>query len=240
MPKLSSRVLASSGYSLDVESFGANAFNVWEDRTAKRQDAAWQPIIQQAKQGRLREDVASLFQALDNLPEGELRVLESGCGGGYNAELLAMWNPRIDYLGVDISPAMVGLARQHYPHREFRIGSAYDLPVEDGSQDLVIDGVALLHMTDWPLAIAEYGRVSKQKVILHGLTITDDAPTTRFAKYAYGQPSLELVFNRQQLLMEAARAGLELIETHPGLDYDLAPYLGIPSVSEAWVLAKSS
>ncbi|MEO7017178.1 MAG: class I SAM-dependent methyltransferase [Leifsonia sp.] len=235
-PKLSSRVLASSGYTLDVESFGDSAFSVWNDATAQRQDQAWQPIIANALAGKPREDVVSLHAAVDSLPTRPSNLLESGCGGGYNSALLTAWLPDAAYLGIDISTSMIALATEHYPQQHFEVASAYGLPAADKSRDVVIDGVALIHMPDWQRAISEYARVSRGQVILHGVTVTEH-PTTKFAKYAYGQPAQEFVFNRAELRGVAEKNGLQLTSTHPGLDYDLADYLGIPSVSEAWVLS---
>ncbi|WP_431279749.1 class I SAM-dependent methyltransferase [Leifsonia poae] len=235
-PKLSSRVLASSGYTLDVDSFGDGAFSVWSDATARRQDRAWQPIIADALAGNPREDVVSLHAAVDALPARPSSLLESGCGGGYNSAVLTAWLPEADYLGIDISASMIALATEHYPAQNFEVASAYDLPAADSSRDVVIDGVALIHMPDWQRAVSEYARVTRGHVILHGVTVTE-LPTTRFAKYAYGQPAQEFVFNRAELLGVAEKNGLRLMSTHPGLDYDLADYLGIPSVSEAWVLS---
>ncbi|WP_223694617.1 class I SAM-dependent methyltransferase [Leifsonia poae] len=237
-PKLSSRILASSGYTLDIDRFGPDAFSVWNERTAARQDKAWQPLVAAAKAGKPREDVAVLERLLRPILAAapESTILEVGCGGGYISEILRTWFPDIHYTGVDISGAMVELARRHYPSREFRVGSAYELTDADDSVDIVVDGVALLHMPGWKTSLEEYTRVARTSIVLHGLTLTDEAETTRFAKYAYGQPSLELVFNRGELLGECGRLGLEVVETGSGLDYDLGEYIGIPSVSESWVL----
>jgi hypothetical protein len=72
--------------------------------------------------------------------------------------------------------------------------------------------------------------------VLHGVTVTEAAPTTRFAKYAYGQPSLEYVFSRSELLDACSKLGLRLEKIAPGLEYDLEKFIGIPSVEETWVL----
>lgn len=238
MPRFSSRFLASSGYTLDPAKLGGDeVFTVWEKSTADRQDRAWQPIVDAAKAGHPREDVRALFDAIESLPEPPATVLEVGCGGGYNSELIKSQFPSIDYSGVDISAPMVEIAADHYPDRFFAVGSAYDLSFGDSSFDVVIDGVALLHMSGWRTALAEYARVARANVILHGLTLTDSAPTTEFAKYAYGQPALEFVFNRRELLDECAVVGLTLVEQTGGLDYDLKRYIGISSVSETWVLS---
>jgi ubiquinone/menaquinone biosynthesis C-methylase UbiE len=163
-------------------------------------------------------------------------LLESGCGGGYYSEIIAHRFPSLHYTGLDISAPSIELAREHYPQREFLVGSAYELPFDDRSIDIVMDGVALLQMPQWRRAIPEYARVARRTVILHGVTLTDDHPSTLFAKYAYGQPSLESVINRAELLGLCAENGLSDPRIIPGLDYDLEEFIGIPSVEETWVL----
>lgn len=236
-PKLASRVLASSGYTLDLDSFDEGAFRLWDASTAERQDRAWQPLVAQAVAGNPRADIAALFAALDDLPATTESILEVGCGGGYNSELISHHRPGLRYSGVDIAPSMVMASQAKYPQREFSVASALELPFADGSFDAVMDGVALLHIPDWPDAIKEYARVARSTVILHGLTVSE-VPTVTFAKYAYGQPSRELVFNRSQLKSEISLAGLSVVATHPGDDYDLQEFIGIPTVSETWVLGR--
>jgi ubiquinone/menaquinone biosynthesis C-methylase UbiE len=239
-PKLSSRVLASSGYTLNLSSFGGpDDFSVWNEATAERQDRAWQAIVDDAKKGRVREDVAALFDALALLGDLPLNLLEVGCGGGYYSELIRSRFSRIDYRGVDISEPMIAVAKTHYPGVKFDVGSAYDLEAANDSVDVVLDGVALIHMDEWKRAIAEYSRVAKSAVVLHGLTLTDTSPTTTFAKYAYGQPSTELVFSRAELLKECSARDLIVRSIQGGLDYDLERYVGIKSVSETWLLGKN-
>jgi SAM-dependent methyltransferase len=239
MPGLSRRVLASAGYTLRPEKLAPESeYAVWSAATAERQDRAWQPLVDAAKAGEVREDIAALYDALDTIRPFST-LCEVGCGGGYYADLIAHRYPDAVYRGLDISPAMIAVARRHYPDDEFVVGSAYELPFGDASQDVVVDGVAIIHMPSWRRAIPEYSRVAREHVVLHGLTLTDRAPTTLFAKYAYGQPSLEYVFARADIESACAAVGLKLITRFGGLDYDLEPYLGIPSVSETWVLRVS-
>lgn len=236
-PKLSSRILASSGYTLDLDKFGGpDAFRVWDDATAQRQDRAWQPIVAAAKAGRPRDDVESLRRALAASAIEQATVLEVGCGGGYNSEIIAALFPGFRYTGVDLSEAMIESARKHYPQRDFAVGSAHSLAFGDRSFDIVIDGVALIHMPSWKAALAEYSRIARHHVVLYGLTLTDSSPTTMFAKYAYGQPTVELVFARQELVSECEAAGLHLVSSYPALDYNLRGYIGVESVSETWSL----
>jgi len=239
LPSLSRRFLASAGYTLTPARLGSDdEFGIWRSDTAQRQDRAWQPLVAAAKAGKPREDILSLYDALDPLDD-LAELVEVGCGGGYYSEILTDRYPATRYRGLDLSPAMIELAHQLYPHREFVVGSAYDLPYEDRSQAVVLDGVALIHMPDWPKAIHEYARVARGNVVLHGVTVSDSSPTTQFAKYAYGQPSLELVFSRDELASVCSSEGLELTRVLGGLDYDLGPFLGIPSVEETWVLRPS-
>jgi len=237
MPRVSKRVLASAGFTLDPSEIGPpEAFGVWTAATAARQDRSWQAIVDDVKAGSPRGDVAALFQALTDVAVGGATLLESGCGGGYYSEIIAHRFPALRYTGLDISAASIELARQHYPQREFIVGSAYNLPFDDRSIDIVMDGVALLQMPQWRLAIPEYGRVARRHVILHGVTVTDDHPSTLFAKYAYGQPSLESVMNRAELQGLCEQNGMRDLRVIPGLDYDLEPFIGIPSTEETWVL----
>lgn len=235
-PRLSSRVLASSGYSRNLGKLGPpGEFTAWGAATAHRQEDAWRPIVEAAKRGEPREDVAALYSALQPLATGAASLLEVGCGGGHNSELITMRYKGIRYSGIDISAAMIDVARARYPGRGFSVGDAYELAEPVDSQDIVLDGVALIHMPDWPTALREYARVSVGHVVLHGLTLTDAVPTTPFVKYAYGQPTMEFAFNREAIQTECEALGLELVASFGGLDYDLKHYIGVPSVSETWV-----
>ncbi|MBU1586704.1 MAG: class I SAM-dependent methyltransferase [Actinobacteria bacterium] len=235
-PKASSRVLASAGYTFDLDTFGPNAFRVWNSRTAARQDRAWAPLVARAIAGNPREDIVALYDALDSTGVTAGTILEVGCGGGYNSELIAHHTPGLRYTGIDLSESMVEVSRAKYPDRDFRVASALDLPFDDGAFDVVIDGVALLHIPPWREAIAEYRRVASRFVVLHGLTLSDHE-TVAFGKYAYGQPSREFILNRADVVAACEALGLRLVASLPGDDYDLTEYLGVPTVSETWVLA---
>lgn len=240
MPWLSRHVLASAGYTLDVEKLAASGrFGVWNERTAQRQERAWRPLVEQALAGHPRQDVEALLTLLTPAVGPGTTVLEVGAGGGHISEILLARLPQLQYSGLDVSPASMQVASQRYPGRRFTVGSAYELPFADGEFDVVIDGVALLHMDGWRGALAEYARVAAHYVILHGLTITTGHPTTRFAKYAYGQPTTELVFADSEIRAECARLGLVIEAEIEGLAYDLDEYLGIPSTSPSWRLRVS-
>lgn len=71
------------------------------DRVGERQDA----------QGWYEDEAVDAMVRLGQFEEAE-RVVEMGCGTGRLAQrLLAAMRPRATYLGTDLSPVMVGLAR---------------------------------------------------------------------------------------------------------------------------------
>lgn len=90
-----------------------------------------------------REDVAYIHDAghadfalrsapgiLEILEENEVPeglVVDLGCGSGQWARELLRAGYRV--LGIDISEAMIGLAREKAPGAEFRVGSLFDVPI---------------------------------------------------------------------------------------------------------------
>jgi SAM-dependent methyltransferase len=90
------------------------------------------------------------------------RVLDAGCGEGYNTRLLAGRGARM--VGVDISPRMIEFARQE-ERREplgirYEMASFSDLAVfGDASFDLVVSFMALMDGPDFEGAVEEISRV---------------------------------------------------------------------------------
>jgi len=91
-------------------------------------------------------------------------VLEVGCGPGDLAA--AVVPPSATYLGIDIDAKQIEMARDRYPKLSFKVGSAYDLPVESKSRDLVIACEVLEHLEDPARALAEIDRVAKEWVLI--------------------------------------------------------------------------
>lgn len=92
-------------------------------------------------------------------------VLDYGCGLGDNSVLVAARGAKV--IGVDISPELLELARKRLAlhnlseNAEFRVGSAHELPLEDGTVDVVF-GIAILHHLDLSLSSKEVFRVLKK------------------------------------------------------------------------------
>jgi ubiquinone/menaquinone biosynthesis C-methylase UbiE len=76
------------------------------------------------------------------------QVLDVGCGSGYFSRRLApVVGPGGAVVGIDPSQPMLDYARQHAPANcTFRAAGAEDLPLGDGSFDLVVSSLAFHHI----------------------------------------------------------------------------------------------
>lgn len=91
------------------------------------------------------------------------QVIDVACGTGKLASLLAdQVGPFGRVVGVDLSPAMVGLARATQPdvvQLEFRVGDALALPFEPGTFDAATIGFGLRNLADFEAGFRELARV---------------------------------------------------------------------------------
>jgi arsenite methyltransferase len=91
------------------------------------------------------------------------RILDVGCGPGfYCAELAADVGLSGSVVGVDSSPAMLGLAARRcagHERVELRPGDAVSLPVDDASVDAALCVQVLEYVPDPVVALAEMHRV---------------------------------------------------------------------------------
>ena len=84
------------------------------------------------------------------------KAIDVGTGPGTFPIFLSKAIPGIQFKGVDLSPVMVEIARKNAKEAgladkiEFEVGSAYSLPVEDHSLDLILC-VTTLHHLDHPV-----------------------------------------------------------------------------------------
>jgi ubiquinone/menaquinone biosynthesis C-methylase UbiE len=104
--------------------------------------------------------------ALAWLREGET-VLDLGSGGGFDCFLAASRvGPKGKVIGVDMTPEMVDKARENLrksKHRnvEFRLGEIENLPVADGSVDVIISNCVINLSPDKKRVFEEAFRVLK-------------------------------------------------------------------------------
>ncbi len=104
-----------------------------------------------------RKFVASLIR------KGE-SVLDIGCGAGAGYEALTAEGLESAYVGIDSSEPSIDIAREFYPHGDFRVGNATSLVAELGSRsfDVVLMRHVLEHLPDFEAAMNEAIGVSRR------------------------------------------------------------------------------
>lgn len=87
-------------------------------------------------------------------------VLDVGCGSaGHVTRYLA--DRGVDAAGVDLSPAVIDVARRYQPELKFEVADMRELPAADGSLAGIIAFYSVIHLPagQVPLALAEFRRV---------------------------------------------------------------------------------
>jgi SAM-dependent methyltransferase len=102
--------------------------------------------------------VLAAFADLVRSAGGDGRVAELGCGPG----LVTAWlrDLGLDAFGVDVSPAMIELARGQYPGLRFEVGSMEALDLADGELAGIASWYSVIHAApeDLPGYFAEFSR----------------------------------------------------------------------------------
>ena len=94
-----------------------------------------------------------------------VRILDVGSGPGDLAIEIARRLPEASFIGVDLAPAMIDMARRNVlaaglqTRIAFELADAARLPLEDGSIDVVVSSLSLHHWDHPPAVFAEVHRV---------------------------------------------------------------------------------
>jgi SAM-dependent methyltransferase len=84
-------------------------------------------------------------------------VLEAGSGEGYGADLIANVARRV--IGLDYDDSAVAHVRACYPRVDMRQGNLAELPLDDGSVDVVVNFQVIEHLWDQGQFVTECSRV---------------------------------------------------------------------------------
>jgi ubiquinone/menaquinone biosynthesis C-methylase UbiE len=115
----------------------------------------WASSYDDPGNGLLELDLPFIDAALGNLPVGV--AVDTACGTGRVARRLAARGHHV--LGFDNSAAMLELARRNVPAVEFAVAAVDQLPLGDGSVDLVTNALAMTHVADLQPVLTEWARV---------------------------------------------------------------------------------
>jgi SAM-dependent methyltransferase len=116
---------------------------------------------------------ADLVRAIDGGP-----VADVGCGPGHTTALLRELGT--DAFGIDLSPAMIEIARREHPGARFEVGSMTDLELADESLAGVLAWWSLIHIPDEavPAVLAQFHRVLRPGGVLAvGFHVGDESET---------------------------------------------------------------
>ncbi|GAB3152513.1 class I SAM-dependent methyltransferase [Amycolatopsis stemonae] len=122
-------------------------------------------------------------------------IADVGCGPGHFTAHLASLG--VEALGVDLSPAMIDLARQTHPELRFEVGSMTDLPLPDASVAGVLAFWSLIHVPDEdvPATLRHFRRVLRPGG--HLVIGYHVGAGTRLKTQGYGHPMRVNVHLRQ-------------------------------------------
>lgn len=154
----------------------------WLDDTRASYDAvavSYAGLLREALAGEpFLRGILALFAEVVRA-RGNGPVADIGCGPGHiTAYLLSLG---LDAFGIDLSPAMIDVARRDHPGLRFEVGSMTGLDLADDSVTGLLAWFSLIHVPDdeVPAVLAEFLRVLRPGGPLllgfHGAT----APSSR-------------------------------------------------------------
>lgn len=161
-------------------------------------------------------------QAIASLQSGET-VLDLGCGGGFDCFLAAQTVGDEGFvIGVDMTPEMVFKARANaekggYRNVEFCLGEIEDLPVADGTVDVIISNCVINLSPDKPRVFAEAYRVLKPggRLAISDIVATAELPDEIKKNMAFYTGCVAGASSVQALEFMLQRIGFEDIQIKP-------------------------
>jgi ubiquinone/menaquinone biosynthesis C-methylase UbiE len=117
--------------------------------------ASWAEFYDEPGNQMIELEQPVVREILDGLEPGV--ALDAACGTGRHGAYLASLGHTV--IGVDSSAAMLERARKKVPDGEFHEADLHQLPLPDDHVDLVVCGLALMHVPDLAPVFAEFVRV---------------------------------------------------------------------------------
>jgi SAM-dependent methyltransferase len=132
-------------------------------------------------------------------------VADVGCGPGHVTAHLHELG--VDAFGIDLSPAMIDLARRDHPGLRFDVGSMTDLPLADASVSGLLAFWSLIHIPDEavPAVLGHFRRVLRPGgTLLLGFHVGDGS---ELKTQGYGGRPMKVLVHRRRPGQVAAWLG---------------------------------
>lgn len=124
----------------------------------------------------IRMRLARQLGSWDSAPRRALRaeiarvggsVLEVAVGPGIEYYGMQQAGMKVDYTGVDVTPAMVDLCKQRFPDARFLVADVKQLPFPDNHFDVVMAKDLFEHLDGFEAALNEMYRVARREVLVY-------------------------------------------------------------------------
>ena len=159
----------------------------------------------------------ALLRALDDagVSLAGARVLDVGCGSGYFLHRLRDYGAGEAH-GIDLMENRIAAGRERYPALHLHVGSATELPFEDGEFDLVTQFTCLSSILDDEVRLAaarEMRRVSRAWVLsfdMRGMRRPGSRKATGTPTVPLDEQELLRLFGSRPALLRKASLAFEL------------------------------
>lgn len=114
-----------------------------------------------------KSDLFRQFLPLERIASGS--VLEVGSNVGVQLKILQTVNPGLTLNGLEPMKYALEKGQAYYPDIKFVHGTAFKIPYEDNSFDVVMTNTVLIHIhpDDLPKALSEIHRVARRYIHFH-------------------------------------------------------------------------
>jgi ubiquinone/menaquinone biosynthesis C-methylase UbiE len=173
---------------------------------------SWVPTYDDQANQLIELEQPIVWQILDLLPPGD--AVDVACGTGRHTAHLASLGHTV--IGIDSSAEMLDRAHSKVPGATFHQADLHDLPLDDGSADLLVCALALTHVPDLGRALAEFTRVLRpggHLVLSDSRAFVGSAPSPLVGRGADGLPGYIPSWNRltSDYLEAALPLGLQVL-----------------------------
>jgi len=148
---------------------------------------------------RMDQRLAQLIADIAKDRSTPVRLLDLGCGPGSLVPALRERSDlNLDYVGVDLVPAMIHYARRKYPDEQFEVGDMEALDFPDNSFDIVLCSGVLHHLAELEPSMREIKRVLKPRAHFIAREPNEDNFAARYPTLAFAHLCLKHLFNASE------------------------------------------